>query len=293
MTARKNQDIHKVKEPNKAEREKHLKEGVAKDFPVIGIGASAGGLEAFGSLFSKMPVDTGMAFILIQHIEPSHVGNMVGLIQKHTSMPVIEVKDDGIKVEPNHLYMIPQNREISMFDGTLKMGAEVDSRMRHSIDPFFRSLADDLRDRAICVILSGTGTDGTAGARAVKAETGLVIVQDPEDAGYDGMPRSAIDAGVADMVLPAEKMAEKLTEYVNSAYGRPAERRREALEKSNDSLRQIFSIIKSKTKRDFSGYKVSTINRNTSTSLSTPAWPYNSRPNCSKVKQMSINKSAF
>jgi two-component system CheB/CheR fusion protein len=232
-----------------------------RDFPVIGIGASAGGLEAFSTLFKRMPVDTGMAFILIQHIEPSHVGNMVGLIQRQTRMPVIEVKDDGIKVEPNHLYMIPQNREISIVDGTLKLEAEVDSRVSHSIDLFFRSLADDLRDRAICVILSGTGSDGTAGARAVKAETGLVVVQDPEEAGYDGMPRSAIDAGVADMVLPAEDMAEKLIEYVKGAYGRPAERRREALEKSSDLLKQVFSLIKSRTRRDFSGYKVSTINR--------------------------------
>jgi len=232
-----------------------------KAFPVIGIGASAGGLEGFTTLFNNMPVDTGMAFILIQHIEPSHVGNMVGLIQRQTRMPVVEVKDDGIKVEPNYLYMIPQNREISMLDGSLKLGAEVDSQMRHSIDLFFRSLANDLKERAICIILSGTGSDGTAGARAVKAETGLVIVQDPEEAGYDGMPRSAIDAGVADMVLPAGKIAEKLIEYVKGAYGRPAVRRREAMEKSSDLLKQIFSIIKAKTKRDFSGYKVSTINR--------------------------------
>ncbi len=233
----------------------------AKQFPVIGIGASAGGLEAFGAVFNRMPEDTGMAFILIQHIEPSHVANMVSLIQKQTRMPVVEVKDGGVKVEPNHLYMIPQNREISITDGTIKLCEEVDSAVRHSVDLFFRSLAEDLKDRAICIILSGTGTDGTIGARAVKAQTGLVIVQDPEQAGYAGMPQSAIDAGVADMVLPAEHMAEKLLEYVKGAYGRPAERRRQALEKSSDSLQTIFRIIKQNTRRDFSGYKVSTVNR--------------------------------
>ena len=232
-----------------------------KGFPVIGIGASAGGLEAFSTLFRKMPQDTGMAFILIQHIEPSHVGNMVGLIQRQTAMPVVEVKDNGLAVEPNHLYMIPPNREISVFDGRLKLGDQVETSMRHSIDLFFRSLAEDLGERAICIILSGTGSDGTAGARAIKAQAGLVIAQDPDDAAYEGMPRSAVDAGVADMVLPAADIAGKLVEYVKEAYGLPAQRRRQAVEKSADLLKQIFSIIRSKTRRDFSGYKPSTIRR--------------------------------
>ncbi len=250
-------DIKQKESPKKQQK----KQTSAEQFPVIGIGASAGGLEAFNSLFSKMPEDTGMAFILIQHIEPSHVGNMVSLIQKQTRMPVIEVKNGGVKVEPNHLYMIPQNRKISIVDGTIMLQEEVESAAGHSIDLFFRSLAEDLQDRAICIILSGTGTDGTVGAREVKAQTGLVIVQDPEEAGYSGMPWSAIDAGVADMVLSAEKMAEKLTEYVKGAYGRPAERRRLALQQSTGFLQQIFRIVKANTKRDFSGYKVATVNR--------------------------------
>lgn len=232
-----------------------------RQFPIIGIGASAGGLEAFGSLFQKMPKGTGMAFILIQHIDPSHVASVVSIIQKQTTMPVIEVRNGGVRVEPDHLYMIPQNREISVVDGTIHLREAFDSAGRHSVDLFFRSLAEDLKDRAICIILSGMGTDGTVGARAVKAQTGLVIVQDPNDAGYSGMPRSAINAGVADMILPAEQMAKELLEYVRGAYGKPAERRREALEQSSDSLQNIFKIIKSQTKRDFSGYKVSTVNR--------------------------------
>lgn len=247
--------------PVKASKNRRRKGDSPEQFPVIGIGASAGGLEAFSSLFNKMPEDTGMAFILIQHIAPSHVANVVGLIQKQARMPVLEVKNGGIKIEPDHLYMIPQNREISVVDGTIELEEEIEPRMMHSVDVFFRSLADDLKDRAICIILSGTGTDGTAGAREVKAQTGLVIVQDPNQAGYSGMPRSAIDAGVADMVLPTEEMAEKLIEYVRGAYGKPAQRRREALEESTDLLQTIFKIIKSKTRRDFSGYKVSTVNR--------------------------------
>jgi two-component system, chemotaxis family, CheB/CheR fusion protein len=229
-------------------------------FPVVGVGASAGGLEAFASFFRQMPKNTGMAFILIQHIEPSHVSNMVDLIQKYTPMPVIEVKDQ-VKVEPNHVYMIPQDRATSISDRILKLSEPTGNLLGHSIDPFFRSLAQDLKDQAICVILSGTASDGTIGARAIKAEAGLVLVQDPQDARYDGMPRSAIDAGLADFILPADKMAAKLMEYVHDSYGKPAERRRKALETSSDSLKKIFALIKSRTKRDFSGYKTSTINR--------------------------------
>ena len=230
------------------------------EFPVVGVGASAGGLEAFASFFRQMPKDTGMAFILIQHIEPSHVSNMVELIQKYTRMPVIEVKDQ-VKVEPNHVYMIPQDRATSISDRILKLSEPTGNLTGHSIDPFFRSLAQDLKDQAICVILSGTASDGTIGARAVKAEAGLVLVQDPQDARYDGMPRSAIEAGLADFILPADKMAAKLMEYIGDSYGKPAERRRKALETASDSLKRIFALIKSRTKRDFSGYKTSTINR--------------------------------
>ena len=261
MGADKNKDKDPQPKPGRKPGQVARKRGTGmKGFPVIGIGASAGGLEAFGKLFSKMPQDTGMAFIVIQHIEPSRTGNMASLIQKYTSMPVVEAKAD-IKVEPNHLYFIPQNREISLVDRTLQLGEVIDSGMRHSIDLFFRSLAEDLKDRAICVVLSGTGTDGTVGAREVKAHTGLVIVQDPDDASYDGMPRSAINAGVADIIATAEEMPEKLIEYVKGAYGRPAERRRKSLETATDSLNQILSIVRSRTKRDFSGYKVSTMNR--------------------------------
>ena len=211
-----------------------LKSKSADIFPIVGIGASAGGLEAFGSFFSKMPVDSGMAFVLVQHLDPSHVSNMVDLLKRYTQMPVIEARD-GLKIEVNHVYMIPPNYNMTVIDRTLNLVELVERPgISHGIDLFFRSLAADLKDRSICVILSGTGSDGSLGAKVVKAELGMVMVQDPESAKYDGMPRSAIAAGVADIVVPAEQMAEKLIDFVSQSYGKPAERRRQAVEKTPD-----------------------------------------------------------
>ncbi len=230
------------------------------DFPVIGVGASAGGLEAFGKLLSHMPVDTGMALVLIQHLDPTHASNMVELLKRYTRMPVHEATDD-VKLQPDHVYMIPPNKGMTIIDRTLKLVEQVDRPgIMHSIDLFFRSLATDLKEKAICIILSGTGSDGALGAKAVKAELGMVMVQDPETAGYDGMPRAAVAAGVADYVLPAEDMPKLLVEYVEKSYGKRAIRRR-AVEKDSSTLTTILSLIRARTKHDFSGYKQSTINR--------------------------------
>ena len=142
------------------------------DFPVIGIGASAGGLDAFGKFFSKMPEDTGMTFVLVQHLDPSHASNMVELLRRQTKMPVAEVKD-GMKLEPDHVYMIPPNKSMTVTDRTFLLGEQLERPgISHSIDLFFRSLADDLKEKAISIILSGTGTDGSLGAKAIKAELG-------------------------------------------------------------------------------------------------------------------------
>lgn len=230
------------------------------DFPVIGLGASAGGLDAFGKFFTSMPTDTGMSFVLIQHLDPTHASNMVELLKRYTAMPVHEATND-IKLAPDHVYMIPPNRNMTITDRTLKLLEQVERPgIMHSIDLFFRSLANDLKERAICVILSGTGTDGSLGAKAVKAELGMVMVQDPDTAAYDGMPRSAIAAGVADFILPAEDMAKQLVEYIRKSYGKRAVRRRE-VEKDSTSLTTILSLIRARTKHDFTGYKPSTINR--------------------------------
>lgn len=175
-----------------------------EDFPVIGVGASAGGLEAFGKLLSNLPTDTGMAFVLIQHLDPTHTSNMVEILKRYTRMPVLETKD-SMKMLPDHIYMIPPNKNMTITDRTLKLAEQMEHPgIAHSIDLFFRSLASDLKEKAICIILSGTGTDGSLGAKAVKAELGMVMVQDPKTAAYDGMPQAAITAGVADFVLPAE-----------------------------------------------------------------------------------------
>ena len=230
------------------------------DFPVVGVGASAGGLEAFAGLFSRLPNDCGMAFVLIQHLDPSHTSNMVDLLRRYTSMPVAEARD-GMKLEPDHVYMIPPNHNMTTADRTLKLVEQVERPGISHVDLFFRSLAEDLKSRSICIVLSGTGTDGALGAKAVKAEMGMVMVQDPDTARYDGMPRAAVAAGVADFVLPVEEMAERLIQYVLHSYGRPARRRREDAQKAPDSLQKVFAVIRARTKRDFSQYKLATINR--------------------------------
>lgn len=232
----------------------------SQDFPVIGVGASAGGLEAFGKLLSSMPADTGMALVLIQHLDPTHASNMVELLKRYTKMPVHEATEN-IKLEPDHVYMIPPNHNMTITNRTLQLLEAIERPgIMHSIDLFFRSLANDLKEKAVCIILSGTGSDGSLGAKAVKAELGMVMVQDPDTAAYDGMPRAAIAVGVADFILPAENMAGQLIEYLEKSYAKRTVRRRE-VEKDSTSLNTILALIQARTKHDFSGYKQSTINR--------------------------------
>jgi len=173
--------------------------------PVVGLGASAGGLGAFRRLLTALPASTGMAFILIQHLDPTHASMMVDLLAGHTSMKVQQATD-GIPLEPEHVYLIPPGAYLSIQGGALRLS---EPRERHGarlpFDFFLRSLADELGARAICVILSGTGGDGL-GLKAVKEQGGLVIAQDPDDAEYDGMPRSAIMTGAVDLVLPVAKI---------------------------------------------------------------------------------------
>ena len=231
-----------------------------QDFPVIGIGASAGGLDAFGKFFSAMPSDTPMAFVVIQHLDPSHASNMAELLQRFTAMPVHEATEK-MNLEPGHVYMIPPNRDMTVKDRTLMLTEQVERPgIVHSIDLFFRSLAEDLKEKAICIILSGTGTDGTLGAKAVKADFGMVMVQDPETAAYDGMPLAAITSGVADFILPPEKMPEQLVKYVRTSYGKRGVSRH-GVKRDFADINYILSLILARTKHDFSGYKQSTVNR--------------------------------
>ncbi|MCR4393240.1 MAG: hypothetical protein NUV31_02590 [Dehalococcoidales bacterium] len=255
----KNEDIKQQTE-TESEIEAGIKPKDIHEFPVIGIGASAGGLEAFSKFFENMPPDSGMAFVLIQHLDPTHTSNMVELLKRYTSMPVYAA-EDGMRLQPNSVYTIPPNRNMTITNRTLKLVEQTEHPgILHSIDLFFRSLAEDLKDKAICIILSGTGSDGSLGAKAVKAEMGMVMVQDPDTARYSGMPLAAIAAGVADFTLPVEQMPRRLMDYIEQYYGkRPLQS--QTVPEELPKLSQILSLIRARTKHDFSGYKLSTINR--------------------------------
>ena len=195
-------------------------------FPIVGIGASAGGLAAFEAFFSAMPADAspGMAFVLVQHLAPDHKSILADLVKRYTRMQVYEV-EDGMKVQPNCAYIIPPNRDMAFLNGTLQLLEPAAPRgQRLPIDFFFRSLAQDQRERAICIVLSGTGSDGTLGVRAIKGEGGMVMAQSPESTEYDGMPRSAIATGLVDYVLPPAEMPAQLIAYAAHAFGKHAAR---------------------------------------------------------------------
>ena len=184
-------------------------------FYIAGIGGSAGSLEAFEEFFRNMPVDTGMAFVLVSHLDPTHKALLAELLQRVTTMKVIEVTD-GMKVLPNSVYVIPPNKDMSIMHGTLQLlEPSMPRGFRMPIDFFFRHLADDQRELSIGIILSGMGTDGTLGLKAIKEKMGLVMVQDISSAKYDGMPQSAINTGIADFVAPVNELPARLQSYTN------------------------------------------------------------------------------
>lgn len=216
-----------------ADRKQHKKQSRQRSkpaFPIAGIGASAGGFDAFKELLQHVPPDTDMAFVLVQHLDPDHESALTRLLSKMTSMLVTEVTDNT-RVAPNHVYVIPPNRQMTIADGILKLSPRKKSRGQYrSIDYFLESLAEDQRERAIGVILSGTANDGTLGLEAIKGEGGITFAQD-ESAKYDSMPRSAVAAGCVDLVLSPEKIAEELARIARHPYvaGKllPAEAERE------------------------------------------------------------------
>ena len=230
-------------------------------FPVVGIGASAGGLEAFEAFFSEMPPDSGMAFVLVAHLDPTHVSLLPELLQKRTRMTVYQAQD-GMKVRPNAVYVIPPNKNLSILHGSLQLMELTQPRGSVlPIDSFLRSLAQDRGRHAICIILSGTGTDGTLGVKAIKGEVGMVMVQDEESAKYDGMPRSAIATGLADYVLPPGKMPEQLMKYAERLDRKDLPAISPADGKTPDALQKVFVVLRSRTGHDFSLYKKNTIRR--------------------------------
>ncbi|EGV17195.1 chemotaxis protein CheB [Thiocapsa marina] len=232
-------------------------------FPIVGIGASAGGLAAFETFFSAIPrdVETGMAFVLVQHLAPDHKSILTELVKRYTRMRVQEVQD-GMQVEPDCAYIIPPSHDMALLNGTLRLLEPTAPRgLRLPIDFFFRSLAQDQHERAICVVLSGTGSDGTLGARAIKGEGGLVIAQAPATAAYDGMPRSLIASGQADYVLPPAEMPAHLIAYAARAYAKPAGPVAPSAEPGTNSLAKICVLLRDRIHHDFSEYKETTLLR--------------------------------
>lgn len=229
-------------------------------FLIVGIGASAGGLEAFKEFFSLMPNSPEMAFVLVQHLDPTHKSLMVELLSKHTNMQVMEVKDKT-KVAKNHVYIIPPNKDMAIFNGILHLMEPFKARgFRKPIDFFFRSLADDQGDHAVGIILSGTGTEGTLSLKDIKGHGGLSIVQDPKTAQYDGMPRNAIAAGSEDFVLPVKEMPELLIKYSKNKNLKLIEKPIEKV-KTKDLLEKIFILLRNETGCNFGDYKDSTVIR--------------------------------
>jgi two-component system, chemotaxis family, CheB/CheR fusion protein len=232
-------------------------------FPIIGIGASAGGLAAFEAFFSGMPgdIEPGMAFVLVQHLAPDHKSILTELVQRYTRMEVFEV-EDGMRVRPNCAYIIPPGRDMAFIGGTLQLLEPSAPRGRRMpIDFFFRSLAQDQLDRAIGIVLSGTGSDGTLGLRAIKGKGGMVMVQNPASTEYDGMPRSALSTGLVDYELPPAEMPARIIAYATHAFGKSRRPVTEQPPKAENALKKIFILLRAHTGHDFSQYKPSTVHR--------------------------------
>jgi two-component system, chemotaxis family, CheB/CheR fusion protein len=228
---------------------------------IVGIGASAGGQAAFEKFFTHMPADSGLVFVVVQHLDPTHKSILVELLQRYTPMPVFQVQD-GMSAEPSCVYVIPPNWDLAVLHGTFHlMERELPHGLRLPIDYFFRSLAQDQAERAIAIILSGTGSDGTLGLQAIKGEGGLVIIQDPASAEYGGMPQSAIDTGLVDYVLPPEQMPEQLLAYLKHPYSQTSEMKFPEDIHAIDWLQKIFILLRQQIGHDFSLYKQKTVAR--------------------------------
>ena len=234
----------------------------AKPNSIVGVGASAGGLEAFEQLLRALPEDTGMAYVLVQHLAPKHESILRDLLSKSTRMPVIEVSD-GMAVRPNQVYVIPPNADMSIKEGVLHLSPlGTDRSRRMPIDLFLRSLAEDQQGRAIGVILSGTASDGTMGIQAIKAMGGVTFAQDDESAKYNAMPRSAAAAGNVDFILPPEGIAREMTRISKHIHIFNTDERQETeATTDNDTLNKIYTVLRNFSRVDFSYYKPGTIRR--------------------------------
>ena len=220
-------------------------------FPIVGIGASAGGLEALEQFLGHVPAGSGMAFVIVQHLDPTRKGIMPELLQRATGMKVVQVKD-LVHVQPDCVYVIPPNKDMSLLHGVLHLLEPVAARgLRLPIDFFLRSLAQDQHEHSIGVILSGMGSDGTLGLRAIKEMAGVVLVQEPASAKFDGMPRSAIDAGLADIVASADELPQKILTYLQRT---PLLGKVEPVleDKAQNAISKVVILLRAHTGHDFS-----------------------------------------
>jgi two-component system, chemotaxis family, CheB/CheR fusion protein len=231
----------------------------ASNVRIVGIGASAGGIQSLREFFEETPADTGLAFVVIQHLDPKQPSHMAGLLSKYTKMKVA-VAEDGLAVHANHVYTIPPNKFLSIKDGKLHLTETINrDGLRMPIDFFLRSLAKDKREKAIAVLLSGSGSDGTLGIREIHGVSGFVIVQDPKTAQFDSMIEHALATGMVDYALPVRQIPGAIIQFVG--HNRAAESDRPDNEATQDGISSILHLLASETKSDFRCYKPATIHR--------------------------------
>ena len=243
-------------EPVSPENSGHSKhDGLPLGFPVVGIGASAGGLDAFKRFFNAMPVESGMAFVLVPHLDPNHSSLMVELLARQTAMPVVEA-EDGQPIFINYVYIIPPNKFLAVRDGRLCLTVPPEPRGRQTaIDAFFCSLAEEQQERSIGIVLSGTGSHGTPGLKAIKLAGGMAMVQRPDSAAFDQMPGNAIATGLVDYVLTPEQMPEALLKYARTPYVKSGPGVFTDDKSSPEQLNRILALVKARTRYDFRSYR--------------------------------------
>ncbi|RJQ83272.1 MAG: PAS domain S-box protein [Desulfobacteraceae bacterium] len=239
----------------------HERPEAGGDFPIVGIGASAGGLETLQVFFSKVPANVDIAFVIIQHLSPKYKSIMAELLAKHTPLSVRQI-EDGMRVLPGCVFLNPPDKNVAIFNRSLHlMGPIKASGINMPIDFFFRSLSEDQKERAIGIIVSGTASDGTLGIKAIKGEGGMAMAEDPDTAKYDGMPRSAVATGLIDFIVPVETMPQTLLEYIKHPFLSSPGKIKLSEAGTQQQLNKIFALIRSATGHDFSKYKPNTIQR--------------------------------
>jgi two-component system, chemotaxis family, CheB/CheR fusion protein len=232
-----------------------------QNFPIVGVGASAGGLDAFKRLLMAIPENSGMAYVLVQHLDPSHPSFLADILQRVTKIPVKEITDD-IHLTPNTIYIIPADKILTTADGVLQLSSRVKNTFKFTIDIFFTSIAKVYKEFAVGIVLSGTGRDGTLGLKAIKELGGITFAQDPKTSEFTNMPQNAIDEGVVDFILPPEKIPEQLIQikgaYTTSNLFRGSVRAKKSEE---EIFNQIILVLENRTGVDFSFYKQPTFHR--------------------------------